>query len=148
MLRVPPPIWAFAYVLIAVGLSACVGWRKPPELPVAPLGIALVVIGVALAVSPAALFRRIGATLHPDATEHRALVTWGPFRFSRNPMYLSLVVVTLGIATWIGAWPMFLAPIAVFATANWVHIPFEEMNMRREFGAEFAAYAGRVRRWI
>jgi protein-S-isoprenylcysteine O-methyltransferase Ste14 len=41
-------------------------------------------------------------------------------------MYLGLVIVTLGIAVWVGAWPMFLAPIAVLATANWVHIPFEK----------------------
>ena len=41
------------------------------------------------------------------------------------PMYLGLVILTLGIAIWVGAWPMFGAPIALFATANWVHIPFE-----------------------
>jgi protein-S-isoprenylcysteine O-methyltransferase Ste14 len=54
----------------------------------------------------------------------------------------------LGLAFWVGAWPMFLAPIAVFATTNWVHIPFEEAKMRRQFGAEYDAYVSRVRRWI
>jgi hypothetical protein len=57
-------------------------------------------------------------------------------------------IVTLGIAVWVGAWPMFLAPIAVFATANWVHIPFEEAKMRRQFGAMYDDYVGRVRRWM
>jgi protein-S-isoprenylcysteine O-methyltransferase Ste14 len=52
-------------------------------------------------------------------------------------MYLGLVIVTLGIAVWVGAWPMFLAPIAVLATANWVHIPFEKAKMRRQFGATY-----------
>ena len=63
-------------------------------------------------------------------------------------MYLGLVLVTLGIALWVGAWPMFFAPIAIFATANWVHIPFEEEKMRRQFGATFDAYASNTRRWI
>jgi protein-S-isoprenylcysteine O-methyltransferase Ste14 len=63
-------------------------------------------------------------------------------------MYLGLVLVTVGVAFWIGAWPMFLPPIAVFATANWVHIPFEETKMMRQFGAAFESYTSRVRRWI
>jgi protein-S-isoprenylcysteine O-methyltransferase Ste14 len=63
-------------------------------------------------------------------------------------MYLGLVIVTLGIAIWVGASAMFLAPLALIITVNWLHIPFEEGNMRREFGAAFDAYAARVRRWI
>jgi protein-S-isoprenylcysteine O-methyltransferase Ste14 len=94
------------------------------------------------------LFRREGTELNPASTTNRKLVTRGPFRFTRNPMYLGLVIATLGIAFWVGAWPMFLAPIAAFVTTNWVHIPFEEAKMRRQFGAEFDAYVSRVRRWI
>jgi ABC-type uncharacterized transport system substrate-binding protein len=54
----------------------------------------------------------------------------------------------VGIAVWIGAWPMFMAPLAVFATVNWVHIPFEEAKMRRQFGAAYDDYVARVRRWV
>jgi protein-S-isoprenylcysteine O-methyltransferase Ste14 len=43
---------------------------------------------------------------------------------------------------------MFLVPIAFFATVNWVHIPFEEEKMRRQFGTSFDTYAGKTRRWI
>ena len=95
-----------------------------------------------------ALFRKAGTEVNPTSPANRALVTDGPFRFTRNPMYLGLVIVTLGIAIWVGAWPMFAVPIAVFLTANGVHIPFEEAKMRRQFPAEFDAYAGRTRRWI
>jgi protein-S-isoprenylcysteine O-methyltransferase Ste14 len=63
-------------------------------------------------------------------------------------MYLGLVIVSLGIAVWVGAWPMFLAPLASFATSNWVHIPFEEAKMRRQFAEAFDAYCTRVRRWL
>jgi protein-S-isoprenylcysteine O-methyltransferase Ste14 len=148
MVRLPPPAWSLAYVLISAGISAVTGWQRFPGLPVVPLGVALVVVGAVLSFAAAGMFWRAGTTLNPAATQHGKLVNSGPFRFTRNPMYLSLVIVTLGIAFWVGAWPMFLAPIATFATANWAHIPFEEANMRCEFGAEFAAYARRVRRWL
>jgi protein-S-isoprenylcysteine O-methyltransferase Ste14 len=63
-------------------------------------------------------------------------------------MYLGLVILTIGIAVWVGAWPIFVVPFAVFATANWVHIPFEEAKMRRQFGATYDDYVGHVRRWL
>jgi protein-S-isoprenylcysteine O-methyltransferase Ste14 len=94
------------------------------------------------------LFRRAKTEISPTSAANQALVISGPYRFTRNPMYLGLVVLTLGIAIWIGAWPMFIAPVAVFITANWVHIPFEEAKMRRQFGAAYDGYVGRVRRWI
>ncbi len=148
MLKLPPPIWALAYVLVCAGASALLGWPRLPGLPLAPLGLALVVIGLIPTVWAIVLFRREGTEIKPTSTANRKLVTSGPYRFTRNPMYLGLVVVTIGIAVWVGAWPMFLAPIALFATAQWIHIPFEEAKMRRQFDSDFDTYVGRVRRWI
>lgn len=148
MLKLPPPIWALVYVLIAAGASYLAGWPLVPGLPLVSLAVALVVLGIALTVAAAALFRREGTELNPTSTVNRKLVTSGPFRLTRNPMYLGLMIVTLGIAFWVGAWPMFLAAIATFATANWVHVPFEEAKMRNQFGEAFDAYVRQVRRWI
>ena len=148
MLKLPPPVWALLYLLLAAALSYFAGAPRVPGLPVVPLAIVLVVLGVALSVSSVVLFRREGTELNPTSTTNRKLVTSGPFGFTRNPMYLGLVIVTLGIAVWVAAWPMFLAPLATFATANWVHIPFEEAKMRRQFGAAYDDYVRRVRRWV
>lgn len=148
MVKLPPPIWALIYMLVALAISWLLGWPKLPGLPLPPLGIALTFLPWALPVWAFLMFRRAGTEIDPTSPTNRALVIDGPYRYTRNPMYLGLVLVTLGIAIWIGAWPMFLAPIAVFATANWVHIPFEEAKMRRQFGAAFDAYTERVRRWI
>jgi protein-S-isoprenylcysteine O-methyltransferase Ste14 len=147
-LKLPPPVWALIYALVATAISYLVGWPRVPGLPLVPLAVVVVVVGMALPVTAVAVFRREGTEINPTSTTNRKLVTFGPFRFTRNPMYLGLVIVTLGIGLWVGAWPMFLAPIATFATANWVHIPFEEAKMRRQFGDAFDAYVHNVRRWI
>lgn len=148
MIKVPPPIWALIYLLIAVAVSALAGWPRLPGLPIVPLGVVLAVIGVAFPVWAATHFVRARTTFHPDAAAHARLVVEGPYRFTRNPMYLGLTLVTLGIAVWNGAWPMFLAPIGIAVTVSLVHIPYEEAAMRREFGDAFDDYMRRVRRWL
>ena len=148
MLKLPPPVWALAYTFIAVGASYLIGWPQIPGPPLVWLGVVLIVLGIGLSVTAAMLFRREDTEVNPTSPANRKLVTSGPFRRTRNPMYLGLVLATLGIALWVGAWPMLLAPIAVFATTNWVHIPFEEEKMRRQFGPSFDAYANKTRRWI
>jgi hypothetical protein len=117
-------------------------------LPLAPLGISLVAISWILPVWAIVLFRREGTEVEPTSPSNRKLITSGPYQFTRNPMYLGLVILTLGIAIWVGAWPMFAAPVALFATANWVHIPFQEAKMRRQFGAAYDDYVASVRCWI
>ena len=148
MLKLPPPVWALAYTLIAVGASYLVGWPRVTGLPLVWPGVVLIVIGIGLSVTAAMLFRREGTEINPTSPTNRTLVTRGPYRFTRNPMYLGLITLALGIAVWVGAWRMFLAPIAVFATTNFVHIPFEEAKMRRQFGAAYDGYVTRVGRWL
>jgi protein-S-isoprenylcysteine O-methyltransferase Ste14 len=148
MVKVPPPIWALLWLLLAAGASYLAGWPRVPGLPIVPLGVMLVALGLSISIPSALLFRREGTEIDPISEANKKLVISGLFRFTRNPMYLGFVIVTLGIAIWIGAWPMLLAPVATFAVANWVHIPFEEAKMRRQFGDAYDNYVHRVRRWI
>ena len=148
MLKLPPPVWALVYVLLAAAISWQLDWPKMPGFPLPLLGIALATVPWFLPVWAIIVFRREDTEINPTSPTNRKLIATGPYRYTRNPMYLGLVTVSLGIAVWIGTWPMFLAPIAVFATANWVHIPFEEAKMRRQFGSTYGDYVGRVRRWV
>lgn len=149
MLRLSPPIWAMVFLGAAAGASWALGW---PQIPWPPhreaVGMAIFFAGWILPVWAYRRFRVVGTELDPVSERNAALVTDGPFRLTRNPMYLGLCVATLGMALWVGAWPMLVAPVAVFAVANWGHIPFEEAKMRRQFGADYDAYAAKVRRWI
>ncbi len=149
MLRLPPPIWAMIYLAVAAGVSWAAGWPQMgwPSQHEA-VGMTLFFGGWILPVWAFVLFRLEGTELDPTSDANRSLVTRGPFRVTRNPMYLGLTVATLGMAVWVGSWPMLAAPIALFATANWAHIPFEEAKMRRQFGEAYDAYAARVRRWV
>jgi protein-S-isoprenylcysteine O-methyltransferase Ste14 len=148
VLKLPPPVWALIYVLLALAISSLLGWPGLPGFPIPLLGCALTLVPCILPVWAVAVFRRAGTEINPTSVTNRALIIDGPYRYTRNPMYFGLVLVTLGIAIWVGSWPMFLAPVALFATANWIHIPFEETKMRRQFGAQYDEYVSRVRRWI
>jgi protein-S-isoprenylcysteine O-methyltransferase Ste14 len=148
MLKLPPPVWALIYLVIAGAVSWLYPWRAIIDLRVLWLGALLIVLGFALAFSAASLFRRKGTELNPTSEANKLLVIQGPFRFTRNPMYLGLTIFTLGIAVCVGSLPMFLVPPLVFATAQAAHIPFEEAKMRRQFGTAYDDYTRKVRRWI
>lgn len=148
MLKLPPPIWTLIYLLISTAISWALGWPKLPFLPLPALGLVLIALAFVPPVWAITLFHRAGTEVNPTSASNRALVIEGPYRFTRNPMYGGLIALSLGVAVWVGAWPMFLAPVAVFVTVNFVHIPFEEAKMRRQFGAAYDDYCARVRRWL
>jgi protein-S-isoprenylcysteine O-methyltransferase Ste14 len=76
------------------------------------------------------------------------LVTWGPYRFTRNPMCVGLVLAYLeeaGILHHVG--PAVVLPL-VIAYVNWIVIPLEEAKLSEAFGDRFEGYRARVRRWL
>ena len=148
LLRLIPPFWTAIYLVIAWGISLTAPWRKFVDLRVVGLGIALVLLGVALAFWAFGLFRREDTELQPTSETNRKLVVSGPYRLTRNPMYMGLVLVSLGIAFWVGSVPFFVVPLLVFVTTNFVHIPFEEGKMRRQFGVGYDNYTRSVGRWM
>ncbi len=148
MVYLPPPIWGLIYLVVMGAISAFYPWKPIVDLTVIPLGAVLIVLGVGMAAWAVSLFRREGTEINPTSESNKKLVISGPFRYTRNPMYLALVVLTLGIAFVAGSLPMFLVPVLLFVTANFAHIPFEEAKMRRQFGPAFDDYTRRTRRWI
>jgi protein-S-isoprenylcysteine O-methyltransferase Ste14 len=76
------------------------------------------------------------------------LVTEGPFRFSRNPMYLGMEIVLIGLSVLVGNAIGFIFPLLGFAFFQWYFIPFEEQKAGQEFGDDYTNYCKRVRKWI
>ncbi len=87
-------------------------------------------------------------TSHDPAETPTTLVTSGPYRFTRNPMYLGMTSILLGIAIFIGTISLFLAPLAFCITINATFIPKEEKILENIFGSEYLDYKNKVRRWV
>jgi protein-S-isoprenylcysteine O-methyltransferase Ste14 len=148
MIKFPPPIWTFLFLIAATAISAVYPWKSLLDLRLTPLGIALVALGVFSSFWAFGLFAKEKTDINPVSPTSRLVVTTGPYRFTRNPMYLGLVLFSLGVAFLVGSLPFFAVPFLVFLVANIVHIPFEEAKMRRLFGAEYDRYTDSVRRWL
>jgi protein-S-isoprenylcysteine O-methyltransferase Ste14 len=115
--------------------------------PYTLVGAAVAALGFALTLSGARLFARVGTNIR-TFNQPGVLVTDGPFRWSRNPIYLGFVVLLLGTAILLGTATPFIAPALFALIADRWYIAFEERAMRERFGADYAAYASRTRRWL
>ena len=146
IVRIPTPIWLIALVVITLVVDRWLG--IPVLLQFKPAGFVLIGLGILCSASGRFSFLRQGAEVYPFSEKHSALVASGPFRFTRNPMYLGLVIVGFGAALSEGTWLMWLVPFVIFALDNFVIIPFEEASMQRAWGDQFLAYKRRVRRWV
>jgi protein-S-isoprenylcysteine O-methyltransferase Ste14 len=150
VMRIPVP-WVFilAYLIgFVVQLYLPIPIRSPEIVRIALIaGVILVVIGLAVAFSALGIFRKRSTTTIPFETP-TSLVTSGPYRFTRNPMYVGLTLIYLGVAgTRAEIWPVIVLPV-LFAYVNFVVIPVEERRLHDVFGDAYAQYGARVRRWL
>jgi protein-S-isoprenylcysteine O-methyltransferase Ste14 len=145
--RVPPPLVFLGGLAIGLVLST----RAPTEYldrAIAHLvGGVLIGMGVLLASSAVYAFFQARTNLRPDRPSS-ALVRTGPYRFTRNPMYVSLTMVYVGVAVMTQSlWSLLLLPLVVAFIRSKV-IAREEAYMERRFGAEYLRYKSEVRRWV
>lgn len=144
--RFPPPLIYLAAILLGILLD---GMSPFPRLA-APLrwaGIAIVIAAVAVNVAGFRALRRAGTTVRPDRAA-TSLVVRGPYRITRNPLYLSLTLLHLGIALWArSVWLVLWVVPAVLVIDRFV-IPREERHLESVFGETWRDYRARVRRWL
>jgi protein-S-isoprenylcysteine O-methyltransferase Ste14 len=142
-----PPV----YFLVAIVAMVVIDWLVPAERllswPWRIAGALPVAGGLVLASVAERQFRRAGTAVRPFEPSS-VLVTGGVFRFSRNPMYVGLVLALLGIGIGLGsAAPFVVVPVFVWLIAAIFVLP-EERMMTEQFGDEYEAYRRRVRRWL
>jgi protein-S-isoprenylcysteine O-methyltransferase Ste14 len=115
--------------------------------PYSYLGAFVMLMGLALTAWASTLFRRAGTgfDLHGESSY---LVTSGPFRLSRNPIYLGMLIWLIGLAVLLGSLIAFVFPVIFFVLANSLMIPLEEKSMGQLFGKQFVEYRQTVRRWL
>lgn len=146
--RGPLPPAIFLGSLVAQGVAH---WTVPIAdlVPEAwrLLGVVPIVIGIVLTVTADGRFKAARTAVSPFG-EPSALVTGGPFRYSRNPMYLGMVLILIGIAAALGSLSPFLVPPAFAWVLTTRFIQMEEAKMERLFGEAYVRYRSRVRRWL
>ena len=148
--RFPPPLIALATILLGGVLDRV--W--PIDLGVvlsAPIryGIGGLVVTCALTLASWAIvhFRRSGQNEKPW-TPTTAIVGSGPYRFTRNPMYLGMVLLCVGAAILLASeWILALTPVCALALYLFAIRP-EEAYLESKFGEGYRAYKRRVRRWL
>ena len=149
LLRIPVP-WVFILTYLA---GAAIDYATGPHFlidrtPYPGLTGAIVfAVGAAISGWGWLTFRKAHTTTVPGERSSR-FVTWGPYRFTRNPMYVGLVIAYVGEALILRQiWPLLLLPLVV-AYVNWVVIPVEERKLTEVFGDEYQGYKARTRRWL
>lgn len=148
-LRIPPPVVA----LLLAGAMWLVSTLMPRmDVPAAlriGLAIALAMLGGAFSAAGLLAFRRAKTTvnpLHPEKAS--ALVTAGVYRFTRNPMYVGLLLVLLAWVALLASLEALVGPVAFVLYLNRFQIGPEERVLATKFGREFEGYKARVRRWL
>ncbi|MEM6303523.1 MAG: isoprenylcysteine carboxylmethyltransferase family protein [Pseudomonadota bacterium] len=142
-----PPVWLIGAILLVWGQAQV--W--PGGTIVLPgqsiLSAAFFWCGLALMGWAIWSFRQARTSVIPHQTPVR-IITSGPFRFSRNPIYLGDLMVLAGVILGQGAWPSVILLPLLMVILQRRFIAQEEARMKDNFGQEFAAYAQKTRRWL
>jgi protein-S-isoprenylcysteine O-methyltransferase Ste14 len=142
----PPLVYLGA---IALGLVVHALWPihlAPPSLAT-PIGVLLTLVAVALFVAAVRAFRAAGTPI-PGNRPATTIVRTGPYRFSRNPIYLAFSVFQLGIALWVNSLALLVTLLPAVALMSRVVIPREERYLEARFPSEYVPYKAAVRRWL
>jgi protein-S-isoprenylcysteine O-methyltransferase Ste14 len=110
-------------------------------------GVLLLVAGGAFGFWAERTMTHAGTSFRPDRPA-TTLVTWGPFRYTRNPLYVSATAIYLGVTLLVNALAPFLVLPFLLALLHWGVIRREEYYLEQKFGDTYRDYRLRVRRWF
>ena len=143
----PPPVFMLISLIGVVVFGFIFQVFKVIKYPYNLVGIIFILIGIIFMGSAGKLFLKYKTTLDPNK-KSKKLVIEGPYKITRNPMYLGAFLVFLGIGILSGdlisVLCSFIAPILV----NYKIIPAEESIMEKTFNKQYGEYKAKVRRWI
>jgi len=146
-LPVQPPLLMSIFLVVAL----LFGWKLPVPIPcpwwMQVLGGLIVLAGLTSALSAVSMMRRANTSPDPRKASN-ALVTDGPYKISRNPIYLGYLMILIGLPLIPGYyWGAILAPVALDAY-NRLIIEREEGYLEKRFGQTYLGYKAGVRRWL
>ncbi|MEJ2194881.1 MAG: isoprenylcysteine carboxylmethyltransferase family protein [Ignavibacteriaceae bacterium] len=144
--NINPPFLFKLFILLMV-ISIFLPLEKSIPLPYNLLGVILLFTGAYIAVKAKRRFQRTWTPMPPSAKPIK-LHTCGLFSYTRNPMYLGIVIGLSGIAIMTGIIYNLIFPVLYLVIMDRVFIKIEEHNLEKEFEEEYILYKNKVRRWI
>ena len=134
---------------IALGLVLHLLWptRLIPSSVSTPVGAIAVVLAIALFVSAVRTLRAAGTPI-PGNRPTTTIVYTGPYRFSRNPIYLAFSLLQLGLCLLVNSLALLITLVPAVALMSLVVIPREERYLEARFPSEYLPYKASVRRWL
>lgn len=143
----PPPLVYIVFMGGAWGLANSLPLDLPEHTLANLGGWVLLLVGIVLMAWAALTMHRHRTTINPYGTPSRLLQS-GPFRYSRNPIYLADTLIYGAVGLWLDSlWPWLLLPILIIVMQRTVIQPEERLLMRL-FGDDYRDYRVRVRRWL
>jgi len=145
--RLPPLLLALILAITMLVLDWALPLFRVLKPSIAYMGVVPAALGVFIVLISAGLFRRRKTTVNPFG-EPAVMVQDGLYRFSRNPMYLGMLLALIGVGLLLGnILALLLAPAFVATMTRW-YIMREEQVLEDRFGQVYRAYRSRVRRWL
>jgi protein-S-isoprenylcysteine O-methyltransferase Ste14 len=144
---VRPPFVYLISLVVGVLIQLAIPLPFVPRTLATPLGAALVVVAIALFSWSVTKFRAANTPV-PARKPTTAIVQSGPYRFSRNPIYLAFSLFQLGIAIWANSIWLLATLVGAVAIIHYIVIPREERYLERKFRTQYLDYKASVRRWV
>jgi protein-S-isoprenylcysteine O-methyltransferase Ste14 len=145
--RITPDGYFITLLALAILSHAIFPMARIIFFPFSLIGIILIIIGLFLTLWINSLLLKYRTTLKPFGMPS-FLITSGPFKFSRNPLYLGMAIALFGVNIFLGSFSPFIFSIIFIILIDRLIIPVEEKNLEKTFGKNYVGYKREVRRWI
>jgi len=148
-LKIPPVALGLIALILMLLLNRWLPLYRLDFTLQAGLSVCTIGLGAWVALLAVIAFVRLGTTVDPRNPDKAGqLVVMGIYRYSRNPMYLGILLMLLGIAIYLGTLSAVIVVVFFAAHIDCYQIQPEEQALEAKFGSSYREYALRVRRWI
>jgi len=145
--KILPPVWFLLSIISMIGLHFWLPIKQLLFPPITYLGMIAIALGILMILFCAYLFRQKNTTIKPFQ-ESSYLVREGLFHYSRNPIYLAMIIALIGVWIVLGSFtPLLIIPVFTVLIQE-MFVKEEEKILEGKFGEEYQAYKTSVRRWV
>jgi protein-S-isoprenylcysteine O-methyltransferase Ste14 len=145
--RITPDGWFIILLILSILLHARIPLVRLISFPWNLSGIVLIITGILMTIGVNYSLLKNKTSVQPFETPDR-LITTGLFRYSRNPLYLGMVIALIGVVITLRSLSSLVSPIIFVLIINFLIIPVEENNLEEAFGDKYLVYKKETRRWI